>query len=378
MPNLNYVQGKYGVSEFNAMGEVGDDGLIYFKYKGMDLRTNPLATLPDDSAYTWVERNYGYEKRQFWRLINGFQISALNFNPVGGSGATGNNAMAENAVLWAIDIANDDSHGYDWDTRNGGVDYDCSSLVNTAFNQAGFNVDPTWTTWDMKAGYTAIGFTWLGSEIANNVTQLQRGDILLHEVYHTAIYIGNGQMVAAHINEVGDVRNGQPGDQTGEEICVSEYSIYTYPSMGVYGWQGVLRPPSDVVGTGEWHENCTFTSYEIGGVAGWTGTPIEADSMGVAVPWNHGSVPPNPEFPDLYYGQLLQIEVGNFSGVVLVNDCGNFGDQNDYNHDAVLDLQPGVWAAAGGGMTTYTGCRWRVVGHTPTDNTNGKGPWFVV
>ena len=223
----------------------------------MDLRTNPLATLPDDSSYTWVERNYGYEKRQFWRLINGFQISALNFNPVGGSGATGNNAMAENAVLWAIDIANDDSHGYDWDTRNGGIDYDCSSLVNTAFNQAGFNVDSTWTTWDMRAGYTAIGFTWLGSEIANDVTQLQRGDILLHEVYHTAIYIGNGQMVAAHINEFGDVRNGQPGDQTGEEICVSEYSIYTYPSMGVYGWQGVLRPPSDVVGTGSSRKSAT-------------------------------------------------------------------------------------------------------------------------
>lgn len=376
MPNLNYLQGTYNGNAFAAMVVDGGDGLQYFQYNGSFYRAQPLATLPDNSAYTWVERSYGYTQNQFWRLVNGFQITLMNMSGTGTG--TSNNAMAENAVVWAINIANDDSHGYDWNERTGPTDYDCSGLVNSAFAQAGFNVEPSWTTIDMRAGYSAIGFTVLGSEIANDVTQLERGDILLQDQYHTAIYIGNGQMVAAHINELGDVVGGTPGDQTGQEICVSQYSVYTYPSMGVYGWSCVLRPPGDNnFNYGEWHEGAQFTSYEVGGVAGWNGTPIAADSMGVAVPWNHGAVPPNPEFPELYYGQLLQIEVGNFAGVVLVNDCGNFGDSNDYNPNAVLDLQPGVWAAAGGGMNTYNNCRWRVVGHIERDNTNGKGPWFV-
>ena len=45
----------------------------------------------------------------------------------------------EKAVSFMIDIAKDDSHGYDQIYRTGGTDYDCSSLVGTALNQAGFN-----------------------------------------------------------------------------------------------------------------------------------------------------------------------------------------------------------------------------------------------
>ena len=42
----------------------------------------------------------------------------------------------EKAVTWAIEIANDPAHGYDQDNR-WGPDYDCSSLVISAWQQAG-------------------------------------------------------------------------------------------------------------------------------------------------------------------------------------------------------------------------------------------------
>ena len=42
-------------------------------------------------------------------------------------------AVIESAVNWAVGIANDNSHGYDQNSR-WGVDYDCSSLVISAFS----------------------------------------------------------------------------------------------------------------------------------------------------------------------------------------------------------------------------------------------------
>jgi cell wall-associated NlpC family hydrolase len=59
------------------------------------------------------------------------------------------------------------------------------------------------------------------------------GDVLLHEGRHTAIYIGNGQLVHASINEKGTIVGGIPGDQTGKEICIRSY--YNHP------WNSVLR-----------------------------------------------------------------------------------------------------------------------------------------
>ena len=59
------------------------------------------------------------------------------------------------------------------------------------------------------------------------------GDILLNEGKHTAVYLGGGLLVHASGNEWGGARGGQPGDQTGTEICVRSY--YSKP------WDGYLR-----------------------------------------------------------------------------------------------------------------------------------------
>jgi hypothetical protein len=64
---------------------------------------------------------------------------------------------------------------------------------------------------------------------------LIRGDILLNEKYHTAMYIGNGKIAQFSINEKGKTTGGVPGDQTGRESSVGNFYEYSK------GWDYVLR-----------------------------------------------------------------------------------------------------------------------------------------
>lgn len=70
-----------------------------------------------------------------------------------------------------------------------------------------------------------------------NQATLKKGDVLLNEVHHTAIYLGGGRIVHASINEKGTITGGRSGDQTGREITTRDYYV---PS---YGWDLVLRYP---------------------------------------------------------------------------------------------------------------------------------------
>ena len=71
-----------------------------------------------------------------------------------------------------------------------------------------------------------------------NMANLKRGDILLNEKHHTAIYVGGGNIVHASLNEKGGIYGGKPGDQA-NEICVRSY--YDRP------WDLVLRYPDPVL-----------------------------------------------------------------------------------------------------------------------------------
>lgn len=146
--------------------------------------------------------------------------------PPGGEGV-------EDAVNWAIAIANDESHGYDQNTRDSGVDFDCSSLTCWAFRENGFDIPfPSCATFTMVDVFEAAGFTWYPG-MGNDSSELYRGDILLNINNHVAIYIGDGQLVEASQNEFGDINGGAPGDQSGAEIHVGGF--YSYP------WDGILR-----------------------------------------------------------------------------------------------------------------------------------------
>lgn len=139
-------------------------------------------------------------------------------------------SVIEKAIAWALDVANDPAHGYD-QTSRWGPDYDCSSLVISAFKAAGLPLTATFTG-NMKYDFLRHGF------IVVTDGTLKRGDVLLHEKNHTALYLGNGQIVHASINEKGTIKGGQTGDQTGGEICIRGY--YNYP------WDCVLRYVGDL------------------------------------------------------------------------------------------------------------------------------------
>ncbi len=133
-------------------------------------------------------------------------------------------------VQWAIDIANDDSHGYclhDVYQGMGHPDYDCSYLVSSALRECGY-ISGSFSTGSMYGVLVGAGFVC----IPYNESQLQPGDILYRPATsyggrrlsaHTEIYVGNGWIVGAHQSEDDSRGNlyGQPGDQTGQEISVS-------------------------------------------------------------------------------------------------------------------------------------------------------------
>lgn len=141
-------------------------------------------------------------------------------------------SIIEKAVNWIISIANDNTHGYDQGSR-WSPDYDCSSLVISAWKQAGVNLTCTYTG-NMYANMVNKGFSDITSQV-NLATGsgLARGDVLLNVSSHTAMYIGNGQICEATGNENGGITGGQTGDQTGREICINSYRNYP--------WNYVLR-----------------------------------------------------------------------------------------------------------------------------------------
>lgn len=159
----------------------------------------------------------------------------------------------EKAVTWALQIAQDPVHGYD-QTRRWGPDYDCSSLMISAWQQAGVPVKTAGATYtgNMAPAFLRCGFEDVTAEV--NLTTgagLQRGDVLLNTQHHTAMSIGSGQIVHASINENGRATGGKSGDQTGREICVRSYYKYSK------GWDKVLR----YVGSGKKEEATQVKQY---------------------------------------------------------------------------------------------------------------------
>lgn len=150
------------------------------------------------------------------------------------SGSGENEKIIEDAIAWAVAIANDNSHGYD-QTNRWGPDYDCSSLLIQAYENAGCPVKTNGASYtgNMVDVFLNSGFENVTSEITLSTgSGLLPGDVLWVDG-HTEMYIGDGNIVGAHINENGETTGGATGDQTTNEISVRSY--YNYP------WTTVLR-----------------------------------------------------------------------------------------------------------------------------------------
>lgn len=144
-------------------------------------------------------------------------------------------SIIEKAIAQMETWAQDNSHGYDQANR-WGPDYDCSSAVIQAWQNAGVPVKSKGATYtgNMYSVFKSCGFEDVTASVDISAgTGLQRGDVLLNHVNHTAMYCGNGQIVQASINEFGKTTGGQIGDQTGREFYICGY--YNYP------WDVVLR-----------------------------------------------------------------------------------------------------------------------------------------
>ena len=120
----------------------------------------------------------------------------------------------EKAVQWAINIANDDSHGYSQENR-WGPDYDCSSFVISALKNAGIDVGNASYTGNMVDELSQRDFKCISWSDTGGVSGLRRGDIIWR-TGHTEMYIGNNQRVGAHDDEGHEAT----GDYSGNEVSV--------------------------------------------------------------------------------------------------------------------------------------------------------------
>lgn len=156
-----------------------------------------------------------------------------------------NMTNTEKAIQQMETWAKDDSHGYDQDYRWGEKgDYDCSSAVIQAWQNAGVPVKSGGATYtgDMKNVFLKNGFKDITASVNRGTgTGLKRGDVLLNEAHHVAMYCGNGKEVEASINEKGTAHGGQPGDQTGKEFLIRSYRNYPWDCILRYSESNVTE-----------------------------------------------------------------------------------------------------------------------------------------
>lgn len=144
----------------------------------------------------------------------------------------------ETAVLWAIGVAADNSHGYSQVHRNS-PDYDCSSFVGTALSKADFAVSEYSTTRNLESQLIKCGFK-------KCYAPWKRGDIHLAAGHHVTMSTDASHIVHASQSENGGI-DGESGDQTGKEICIRTYYNLPYSNLVHYRYGGKANSQIDTL-----------------------------------------------------------------------------------------------------------------------------------
>lgn len=162
--------------------------------------------------------------------------------------------VIDDAIRWACDIANDDTHQYVFGAQ-GPVNYDCTSFVTAAYREGGkLNISGVYTG-NMKSKFESVGFTAISY---TNGIALEPGDVLFYHkpdgnggyTGHAIMYIGNSQIVHAKGKNYGIVLD----------------TFYTG------SWQWVMRYPFD-----------TASDYQQVAPSNTTVNPLATNTCGITV-----------------------------------------------------------------------------------------------
>ena len=143
---------------------------------------------------------------------------------------TGNGEKMDSVATWAVNTANNPNIGYGGTGVGvGHSKYDCSGFVLTAYEQAGINTGGADGTSNMIERMTATGhFVYIPGVF--KIDDLQPGDILIDKGNHTELYVGNGQVAAAHTDDVA----------YSKQVSVTDYSG-KLTTTAFSGCDGIIR-----------------------------------------------------------------------------------------------------------------------------------------
>lgn len=231
-------------------------------------------------------------------------------------------SIPEAALAWAIQIANDPKSGYS-QTNRYGPDYDCSSLVLSAFRKAGADVGQATYTGNMRSELLKHGFSDVTASInLASGANLRPGDILLYHIGgtagHTALYAGQGQIVHARGQSYG---SSKTGDQ-GSEIAVTPY----YRGS----WTTVLRYTRTQPAAGQQEKK----------TAGWI-DPKTYYNITAKMPLiKYGCVGSSVSL----WQQLIGVDVDGEFGIN--TQMATLGFQNNHDLEADGEVGPKTWGTA--------------------------------